>query len=259
MITIDGNSDSRLFSITDDDSSNLQVVEISDLTLIGGRASGFSTGGAIRSSESLTLRDSTITGNEAFSGGAVYLSDGSTSLFDNVTFSGNVGYGGGAVTAVDTSLTVNDSYFLDNDAGVVGGAIAAGNSTISGTGNSFVHNDSENAGAIYLSGGSLTIDDSLFQGNTTGGSGNNGGALYLTDVTEANISASVFTGNSADDRGGAIYAANSAISLSGSSFTTNMRSLAERSLPTTARLRFATRHWPLIRPTTAVPCWQMAT
>src|SRR5207244_1199655 len=72
-LTIDANHLSRIFNIDDGNNASQISVELSGLTLTGGRVTPAASGGAIFSRESLTLRNSTITGNSARRGGGVYI------------------------------------------------------------------------------------------------------------------------------------------------------------------------------------------
>ena len=81
-LTIDANHLSRIFNIDDGDSGNQIPVELVALTLTGGQVSGAfpaDAGGGIFSRESLTLRDSVITGNSANSGARLASSRSSSS------------------------------------------------------------------------------------------------------------------------------------------------------------------------------------
>ncbi len=134
----------RIFNIDDGDDLTDSSVEIHGLTLIGGDVSG--NGGAIRSTETLQLIDSTVTGN-ATGDGASEGSNGESS-----------GYGGGIWS--DGALTLSGSTISDNSTGAGGDGDSAGSS---GAG-----------GGIY-SLGSLTITNSVISGNSTGDGGDSGG------------------------------------------------------------------------------------
>ena len=86
-------------------------------------------------------------------------------------------------------MTIRNCRFIENTAGtegaVSGGAIYAGNNAV------------------------LTIDASTFEGNKI--IGGNGGAVYIGPSGTLNLTNSTFEGNSTSNRGGAIYAASSAV------------------------------------------------
>jgi hypothetical protein len=180
QLTIDAGLSSQIFTITEGD------VSISGLTLANGAAP--ENGGAIEATGlgSLTVTDSTFTGNTAGGDG------GSEDL------SGE-GHGGAIyVSPSASSLVVDSSTFTGNAAGGDGGDGSA-----SGRGR---------GGAIDYSGnGLLTVTDSTFSGNATGGAGGSGlqsglgrgGAVFVAAfAASASISNSAFTANTAGGDGG---------------------------------------------------------
>ena len=102
-LTIDAQGQSRIFNVNDGNNGRTLMLRSIGLTLTGGNASGTSApdnwGGAIFSVESLTVRDSTITGNTASgSGGGIYIGSiaGGTATITDSTISGNAADQGGA-------------------------------------------------------------------------------------------------------------------------------------------------------------------
>ena len=182
-ITINGNDPSgtagdgiRIFNI-DDSAGGAIAVTLNNLTLTGGDVSG--GGGAIFSSENLTVTNCTITGNEATSdGGGVAASYGTTTI-TNSTISGNfAGEDGGGLA-------------------ISGGTASITNSTISG------NMANLRGGGIYVNYGADTeITNSTISGNSAG---NAGGGIYAYFGSTA-ITNSTISGNTADDKGGGIYA-----------------------------------------------------
>lgn len=139
-LTIDGNQNSRIFSIfvignvtCTTPGSDFQV-EISGLTLTRGWRTFDNSGGAIFSEKSLALRNVTVTDSEAKAGGGLGWAiaySGQTLVIENSTFSGNLARdfpstttalrGGGVYifnrcpTPVATaSISITDSDILDN-------------------------------------------------------------------------------------------------------------------------------------------------
>ncbi len=242
LLTIDAGHNSQIFTVTEGD------VSISGLTLANGSA--LENGGAINdtSGGSLSVSESTFTGNAA--GGAGGSGDYS-------------GFGrGGAIYAAVASLVVSDSTFSNNTAGGVGdegessgagsgGAIRTSAPSFSISGSTFTGNaaggpggggfDSGHGsgGAIDdTSGGSLTISESTFSNNTVGGpgaeggngGGGAGGALDL--YSSLLVSGSAFSANSVGGEGGegsgsgaglggAIYGTFLPLIISGSTFSAN--------------------------------------
>ncbi|MEW6284862.1 MAG: CSLREA domain-containing protein, partial [Chloroflexota bacterium] len=160
-ITISGNNSVRVMIVDSDADLTLQ-----NLTIANGRAI---EGGGVRNAGTLTITDSTFSGNSASSfygyGGGV--SNDGTLTITNSTFSGNsaggyYGYGGGVYNDAGT-LTITNSAFSGNGAGGFYGY----------------------GGGVYNSGGTLTVTNSTFSGNRAGGYGGvySGGGVYNSGGT----------------------------------------------------------------------------
>jgi predicted outer membrane repeat protein len=187
-LTIDANQQSRIFNINDGNDGIQLAVELVGMKLTGGNVPGNSfsaRGGAILSSENLTVRDTLVTGNSAgvFGGGILSRNFGATTITGS-TISGNSAGAGGGVFSFNYAGTTTIS-----------------SSTISG-------NSSINAGGgiVSYNSGTTTIDDSLISDNFSP----LGGALYLSNTGTARITNSVISGNSASD-GGGIHALSSGL------------------------------------------------
>jgi predicted outer membrane repeat protein len=191
LLTIDASTsfDSRVFEVDDGDSEALLDVVISGLTLTGGDVGD--NGGAIQTSENLTVTRSTISGNAAFIGGGIYGYSGTIAVHDSV-ISGNLGGGIGGYG----DLIVTDSTITGNIAEIGGGIYGYyGNITVT---NSTISNNSASGsgGGIYAR--YVTVTGSTISGN----SADSGGGIYAGYVSVTN---STISGNSAGDRGGGIY------------------------------------------------------
>lgn len=97
-----------------------------DTTFIGNNPSIGTTGGAVRSLgvASLTIRNSTFSGNTASGAGGAVAITGGTATITNSTFSGNTSPGaglGGAIVVVNGTVTVANSTISGNSAGTGGG------------------------------------------------------------------------------------------------------------------------------------------
>jgi hypothetical protein len=158
-VTVDGASAFQIFLVNPGATLNLH-----NLTVAHG---SFIDGGAINNFGTLTITNSTFSGNIAADGGGI-LNNGGTLTVTKSTFSGNVGisFGAGIANAAGT-LTVTDSTFSGNGA-FKGGGI-----------DNFL--------------GTLTVLNSTFSGNiaTTFGAGieNEAGTLSVTNGTFFNNSA----------------------------------------------------------------------
>lgn len=171
-----------------------------DATGSGGPGGQSADGGGIRNAGSLTLLDSTVTGNQTGAGG---VGGSGTGGFGGAGGAGGSGFGGaggasgsGGGIFSSGALTVSHTTFTANTTGT-GGAGGVGNGGNGGDGDSTSVNGgagggghggagaaSGSGGAIFVfSSGSLSLSDSTLAGNATGaggaggvGSGGTGGA-----------------------------------------------------------------------------------
>jgi|GEM_PF-1120360 len=168
----------------------------------------------------LTLQQVTVNGgadggsNSAFTGaGGVLVFEGSTLTVTNSTISGNSASQGGGIGNFGTT-TIMDSTISGNSASSGGGVLGAGgfqgngnltiiNSTISG------NSASGNGGGGALSVGAFTMTNSTVSGNSVSGANGNGGGLNLQQGTGGSVTATVtnstISGNSASGFGGGLY------------------------------------------------------
>lgn len=212
---INGNSSSRVFDL-DPSVVGGVTTSISGVTITGGAVTTFGGAGIIASSgnastrDTLTLSNSTISNNHVNSattnkyGGGLEFQGGSLTI-TNSTFSGNTS-GSSSGSAVEyqhfdvasgEQLTVSGTTFSGNSTNAsvsninVGGALhVAGVSTAVATsvtnsrfvGNTVVGSGTgiPQGGAIFSEGGSLTVTESTFTGNSVaGGSNPQGGAVSV--------------------------------------------------------------------------------
>ncbi|GAA5505266.1 choice-of-anchor Q domain-containing protein [Novipirellula caenicola] len=168
-LSIDGLGNSRLFTINDGDANRSIDVEIRDLQLTGGHASGTGvsgSGGAIWSAENLTLQQSRVTGNTADTlGGGVYSASRSQTVIQNSTLDHNqAAFGGGAMLSNQSRIQ---------------------QSTISG------NQATSDGGGLLLFTGASEILQSTISGNTADGHG--GGIVAAYTVTT--MTHSIVAGN----------------------------------------------------------------
>ena len=212
-------ADFRVFNIT---GAN---VAISGVAVQNGNPS--SDGGGIYNKGTMTLTNSTVSGNTAnanFGGG---IRNFGTLTVTNTTISGNTANFGGGISHNGT-LTVTNSTVSDNTAGVKGGGIynsgtliltdstVSGNTGGSSTGGG-IHNDgtltlanstvSNNTVAVQGGGitnnGTVTLTNSTVSGNSTTGRFTDGGGIY-NNRTLTLINSTV-SSNTAVEDGGGIY------------------------------------------------------
>ncbi len=175
QVTVSGNSADRIFLINDSLGSQSDVT-LSNLSLTEGYAS---SGGAIFTSEDLTIRGARIFDNACGYGGAGALTQGlnSTVTIQNSTIQDNTSAGSTGAIEVINAVIIEDSIITGNSAGADGGAIVS-----------------------QLTGSSVSITDSVIESNTAAG---RGGGVFVAGPTT--IFASSISGNSAAD-GGGLYA-----------------------------------------------------
>jgi hypothetical protein len=162
-----------------------ETVSLSGLTIARGDTNG--NGGGVHNFGTVTVRDSTITGNSAAASG------------------------GGLENEMGGTATVSDSLLTGNTAGSGGGLDNSGTVTVSG---SLVIGNSASFGGGLDSGGTLTVSDSIFTRN----SADFGGGLSVFGTTV--VSDSLITGNSADFAGGGLDNSGM-VTVSDSVFTLN--------------------------------------
>jgi hypothetical protein len=202
-ITVSGGGEVRVFAV-----GNGAELALENLTVSGGFAAGEDPidergGGAANFGGTLTISNSTFSGNSAggtSSGGGVYTTDGGTVNVTDSTFSGNSAVFGGGIYNQNSSTTVTNSTFSDNSAAFGGGGGGINNdnrSTLTVTNSTFSGN-SGGAGGGIANDGAVTVNNSTFSSNSAFNGGGIGNFGTLT------VNNSTFSGNSADDVGGGI-------------------------------------------------------
>jgi CSLREA domain-containing protein len=218
------------------------------VTLDGGDIAGDSGqeawGASIRAiGGTLTLDGVRVTGGEAALAGGLYTANSTTLRIVDSVLDGNVARRGGALgIANSTAATIERSTIRDNAARAIAGEDAEGGAIVhSATTGSLTIVDSElsgndavntsagggdwAAGGAIRSNGPLAIVRSLLVRNeaqTTGGTVEHGGALYL--LSGASVVNSTFHDNAAhgpNGRGGAIYASGGEIAVRHATFLQN--------------------------------------
>jgi len=208
-VIFDGGGTTRFFTVNTGAS-----LELNGLTLQNGRSTG---SGAIYNSGTVTINDSTFTGNSStfLEGGAIY-NYGGTLTITNSTFTGNSTTRGGAIFNEGGTLTISTSTFTGNSATQQGGAIHSNAGTLSISNGTFTNNLATTiGGAISIVSGTTDITNSNFTTNTSliSGAINNAGTLTLSDST--------FTGNSGTSSSGGLGNTGTA-TLINNTFTNNI-------------------------------------
>ena len=207
--TISGNNRYRIFVVAERGDLTIRALHLihgraaaQDPACVAGADWSKDNGGAICSSGSLTVNESSFSGNSAVHGGAILSISGRLTISGG-SFSGNSAATSGGAIYSEVGATISESSFSDNSADYGGAIYSSARASLSVNDSSFSGNSAANGGAIYSSGGaSLSISNSSFSGN----SAQIGGAIYSRgDGASLSVSGSSFSGNSAGNRGGAIY------------------------------------------------------
>ena len=121
-----------------------------------------------------------------------------------------------AVNGADSSVNIHNAGFTNNTASNHGGAIYNNGGTVSIENSDFAGNTAVYGGAIYSYGGKLTISNSEFMNN----SANQGAAIFMINA-DAEISNTNFSHNNSLDGLGAIKLTDSTLTLTGGTFDGN--------------------------------------
>jgi hypothetical protein len=166
-VTLDGGHSVQVLQVLSSGNLTLKA-----LTVANGQATTASTntGGGISNAGTLSLSNSTLSGNAAsFEGGGIYNNAGKLTI-SNSTLNGNSAEVGGGIYNNGGKLTINNSTLNGNAANLgggifnEGGTVSLSNSTLSGNA---AHSD---GGGIYNTGtlssrGSIVAENSAPQGN----------------------------------------------------------------------------------------------
>ncbi|MGH7962787.1 MAG: choice-of-anchor Q domain-containing protein, partial [Candidatus Binatia bacterium] len=171
---------------------------LQDTTLSGGLATGASPahkGGAVLNYGSLTLTNSTISGNSASSGGGGILHQGSQLTIENSTIAGNSAPNGGGIEqfGYPSSCTVTNSTISGNTAELGGGFLALSGQVLSFTNSTITNNtaildpstpgSSGSFGGIVAAGIDLALHRTIISGNLATNPGTSR-EIYLTASVE---------------------------------------------------------------------------
>lgn len=196
---------------------NSGTLTVENSTLSGNRASS-GYGGGILNNGTLTVNYSTLSDNEVdwYAGGGI-MNNGALTV-NNSTLSGNKAYSGGGGIYNGGVLTMNNSTLSGNDSFGDGGGIynddtlTMNNSTLNGN-----NTDDGSGGGIYNN-GSLTVNNGILSNNNAdddgGGIYNGGGGTLMVDN-------SIFSGNNAEYGGGILNMIGSTLTVNNSTLYGN--------------------------------------
>jgi predicted outer membrane repeat protein len=199
---------------------------LSNLTIEKGL--GYTGGGGVDNSGTLTVNNSLFYLNTALTGGAI-LNTGIATI-SKTTFSGNSPYFSGhsaSCGAIDnrSTMTITTSTFDTNYANnnfTSGGAICNGG-TLTITASTFSNNSSQGnnagyGGAIFNYAGTLTVTNSTFSGNAATTSGgaiySQGGTVQISNSTIGNNPENIGGGGALSNAGSSVLIQNSIVANS---------------------------------------------
>ncbi|MDL2264047.1 right-handed parallel beta-helix repeat-containing protein, partial [Synergistaceae bacterium OttesenSCG-928-I11] len=184
----------------------LAAGDLAKMTFTGNKATV--DGGAIHTTQALTVSSGSFTKNEAIQdGGAIYATASVTvsgGTFGGTGNANKAGRNGGAIHAA--GVTISGGTISHNEAAVSGGGVySSGASKATITGGTFSENaakgptyNTDGGGAVY-SGGEAEVKEVVFEKNEAVA---NGGALFT--VAEATFTNCTFKANKAGEAGGAL-------------------------------------------------------
>jgi hypothetical protein len=219
QITLDGPTGDRVLLINADGGVGSSTdVTLRNLKIQGGDLAGGNGGGIfIDINESVTLDSVTLQNNSALSGGAI-TNKQSTLTILNSTITGNTatagvaGQGGGAIFNEQGTLTISNSTIDSNQitASADGGAILNLQGTVTINGGSISNNnadvnlvvDGRAGGAIENNAGTITLNGVTVNNNRVNV---NGGAIHTTGAGSVTIIGGTLNNNYAGAQGGALW------------------------------------------------------
>jgi predicted outer membrane repeat protein len=179
---------------------------------------------------SLTIVDSTITGNTTDSGGAgVYVQYADFVSVQGTTISNNTAsQSGGGFYSRYSDVSVTNSTISGNTANGVGGGMWLDNGSLTVSNTVVTNNTSYSRGggidADLWDGGAFSITASEISNNTATNSSAGGLYVYASSVAPVTISGTTISGNSADGGGGGAFLNvndGADLSVTGSTFSNN--------------------------------------
>ena len=202
-LSLDADGKCRVMTVSGTDADHSTIANLGGLTITNGKSSNSSSnksygGGIYNSYGTLTVTNSTISGNTASGdGGGIYKYSGTLTV-TNSTITGNTAENGGGIYN-DGTLTVTNSTISGNTASYNGGGIDNFSGTLTVTNSTISGNTSSgDGGGIYnYYSGTLTVTNSTIAGNTASSYG--GGIYSRVTLTVTNCT---ITGNTAEKGGG---------------------------------------------------------
>ena len=214
-LTISGSGyySSRVFNI-----SSGSTVGIDGVTIANG---GSDYGGGIYNAGTMSLSNSTLSGNSAYFGGGGIYNGGTVSLSNSTLSSNSASNGGGIYNALGTvnlsNSTLSSNLASNGGGGGSGGGIYNALGTMSLSNSTLSSNDSASEGGGIYNGGTVNLSNSTLSSNSAYGS--SGGGIY--NAGTVSLSNSTLSSNLASF-GGGIYNALGTVNLSNSTLSSNL-------------------------------------
>jgi hypothetical protein len=206
-ITISGNHTVTVIGVSYPVDFTLQNLTVADGWSANGRG-----GGLHISSSTVTIYNTTFTGNSSYMEGGGIFNDSGSLIIVNSTFSGNDGMDGGAIfNYYGKNMEISNSVFVGNHtnkASRIGGAIVSFYSTLTITNSTFSGNQATKGAGLYDSGDLATISNTTFTNNIADLGRDLYAYNYFGSVNTMTIVNSTFA-DSSSSSGGAIYNENS--------------------------------------------------
>ena len=219
-ITIDAQNDSRVFTLPN------AILSIDNLTIKNGSTESQSYldrsgGGILAFGSTITLYNSTISGNTATSrGGGISISGSTLNITNSILTDNFASDIGGGLSAFFSSVYMNNSIVSGNYSDGTGGALYANETTVDLNGSTLSGNSaSYRGGAIYAAKATIKLSKSTVTENSTAV---DGGGIFARDTrTTITLSDSLVSDNLAGDDGGGVFASFSTINLTNSTLSNN--------------------------------------
>lgn len=213
----DGSPDVKVFEIWSIGALTLTHMTVTSGMATGGDGSGDGGGVYVEPGATLTVQDSTFSGNSSdVDGGAIF--NAGTLTISNSTIIGNSSSDDGGAIYNEGPLTISNSTITGNSADTNGGALYnAGTGTANISNSTVDNNSSVSAGGGLYSTGEMTVQNSTIVDNSSS-SGAGGGIVGWGNLTVTN---STISGNSSVSLGGGIITAGGTATLLNSTVTAN--------------------------------------
>lgn len=182
-------------------------------------------GGGLRTaSGTVTLRASTVAGNQAQQGGGGLYADGGELIVESsadIAANRTVNGSGGGLAIISGTVTIDNSLLRENSADADGGGLYAPGGTVTITNSTVISANSVAAGrggGLYVDGVRLDAATATFSANQAA---QGGGAIYAATLYARLADSTLDTNNGGSGPGGAGYFSGDLVELTGNSVTTN--------------------------------------